>query len=84
MGLLNSARGRTALNFKPPTKAPEYNTSNKNLIITWDILMQAYRTITLDQCELISIIPANDKFWAYFSEKLVPMSSDQKAAFMNV
>ena len=82
--LLNSAAGRTSLNYRPPVKAPKYNPSNKNLIITWDIFMQGYRTINVDSCTLINVIPANDQFWTYFNEKLVDMPQDQKIAFMNV
>ena len=82
--LLNSAKGRTALNFKPPLKPPTYDPFKKNLIITWDIFMQSFRTINMNQCELISTIPPNDMFWDYYTTKLLDMSSDQKMAFMNV
>ena len=84
MALLNSAQGRTALGFKPPRQAPSYDTGPKNLIITWDIFVQGYRTISVDSCELISIIPANERFWDYFTEKIINMNASQKASFMDV
>lgn len=82
--LLNSTEGRSALRYQPPKTAPKYNPDTKNLIITWDIFMQGYRTINTDQCDLISIIPADERFWEYFTEKLAKMPAGQKTAFMNV
>lgn len=81
---LNSAKGRIALNYRPPQNLPHYNPSAKNLVITWDIFMQDYRTINVDSCDVISVIPANEKFWEYFTEKLSKMTPDEKVAFMNI
>ena len=83
-GLLNSSQGRSALNYTPPKTAPSYNPDTKNLIITWGVFMQGYRTINCDYCDLISIVPADDTFWDYFADKLVKMSPAQKTAFMSV
>ncbi len=82
--LLNSAKGKYALNYKAPTEGPKYNPTSKNLLVVWDIFMQGYRTVNLDSCELISTIPADDNFWEYFSEKLSNMSAQDKLLFMNV
>jgi len=82
--LLNSAKGKYALNYTPPTEAPKYNPSQKNLVVAWDIFMNGYRTINMDSCELISIIPANDEFWNYFANKLSNMSASDKITFMSV
>ena len=73
-----------ALNFKPTYNPPEYNPMQKNLILTWDIFMQDYRSINMDSSQLISTIPANDLFWNYFTEKLTNMNASQKIAFMDV
>ena len=73
-----------ALNFKPTSKPPKYNPGQKNLIITWDVFMQNYRSINMSDCQLISIIPANDQFWNYFTEKLTNMTPAQKIGFMDV
>ena len=42
-----------------------------------------YRNINMNQCDLIQEIPANDDFWVYFNENIYPMSTEQKANFMN-
>ena len=60
---LNSAKGRTALNFKPTHKSPKYNPVQKNLLIVWDIFMHDYRSVNMDSCELVTTIPANEIFW---------------------
>ena len=83
-GLLNSDKGRLALRYTPPTRGPKYNPDTKNLILTWDVFMQGYRTINADSCQLVSIIPADDSFWSYFTEKLTEMTPAQKSAFMSV
>jgi len=82
--LLTSTKGRMALNFRPTSKPPQYNPAQKNLIVTWDVFMQNYRSINMDNCNVISIIPANQQFWNYFTEKLTIMTPAQKSAFMDV
>ena len=84
ISLLNSAKGKYALNYKAPKEAPGYNPTAKNLVVVWDIFMQGYRTINMDSCNLISVIPANDQFWNYFTDKLTNMTAEQKTAFMDV
>jgi len=81
--LLNSVEGRTVLNYKPPRQAPAYNPNQENLIITWDIMMQGFRTINCDTVDLISTLEADDTFWMYLNEHIAPMSSADKMAFMN-
>ena len=81
--LLNSVEGRTILNYVPPRQAPKYNPNQENLIITWDILMQDYRTINCDTVDLISTLEADQTFWAYLNENIVPMTAGQKLDFMN-
>ena len=82
--LLNSPEGRVALNFKPPTNYPKFNAASKNLVVTWDVLMQSFRTISVESCELVSVIPDGEQFWEYFNEKLAPLSQSEKINFMNV
>ena len=81
---LNTAKAAIALNYRPPRSGPQYDADSKNLIITWDVFMQDFRTISVDNAQLISVIPANDKFWAYFTEKLSNMSTADKISFMNI
>ena len=82
MQLLGSVNGRIVLNYRPPTNVPNYNPAEKNLIITWDVLMQDFRTINVDSCELVKSYPANDEFWQVFNETFFPMSQQQKIHFM--
>ena len=81
--LLLSPYGRMSLNFAPPQGAPRFNQAEKNVVIAWDVLMQDYRAVSCDSCDLITTVPANEAFWEYFRNELLPMSSGQKTAFMN-
>ena len=81
--LLNSNDGKLTLHFTPPKHYPQYNPQTKNLIITWDIMMQSFRTINVDECDLISVIPGNEIFWDYFRDNLSAMRQTDKINFMN-
>ena len=81
--LLYSVKGKMALNFRGTSNPPEYNPARHNLHITWDILMQDYRSISMDRCNLVALLPADDTFWNYFTENIHPMSSNEKMRFMN-
>lgn len=80
--LLNSFNGRSILNYRAPKLMPPYNPNEKNIIITWDILMQDFRCISMESCDLLQSFPANDTFWKYFNENIFPMSTQQKLNFM--
>lgn len=79
--LLNSVNGRTTLNYKPPSGAPKYNPETRNLLPVWDIMMQSWRMVSLDNCEIVNTIPENE-FFEYFNEKIYPMTADEKRAYM--
>ena len=83
LSLLNSVNGRLSLNYFAPKGPPKNYLGPDNLAVAWDILMQDYRNINMNQCDLIQQIPANDDFWIYFNENIYPMSSSQKLNFMN-
>lgn len=82
--LLNSTKGLSVLNYTAPRLPLKYNPDMKNLVVTWDIFMQDYRNITVDKCELVSLIPADDTFWEYFTTTVVQMSPQEKFEFMKV
>ena len=82
--LLDSKEAREALHYVPSKQQPRYNPTARNLVIVWDVLMQAYRTVSADKCQLISQIPANDEFWEYFSTTLYKMTPAQKITFMEI
>ena len=81
--LLQSTNGRVTLNYRPPSSPPLINEAAENLITVWDIIMQDYRNINMEQCDLIQQIPANEEFWTYFNDNIYPMSADQKLSFIN-
>ena len=81
--LLNSYNGRKVLSFRKATAPPHFSPQQKNIIITWDILMIDYRCINMDECFLIKKYPANDTFWKYFNENIYTMSTLDKMVYMD-
>jgi hypothetical protein len=81
--LLTSTNGKVSLNYRAPTHAKVVNESLDNILVVWDVFMQNYRAINMNDCELLQQLPADDSFWQYFNENLYPMSAEQKAVFMN-
>lgn len=84
--LLLSTPGKRVLNYLPPTGALKYDPASKNLIVVWDIFLQNFRMINCNDVDIIAVIkssPDPAPFWKYFYERLVHMSADQKARFMN-
>ena len=80
--ILNSVNGRITLNYKPPSGAPKYNPESKNLLLVWDIIMQSWRMVSMESCEIINTIPGNDEFWEYFNERIINMTGDEKLNYM--
>jgi hypothetical protein len=81
--LLNSMNGRVSLNYRAPSHPKQINESLNNVLVVWDILMQDYRIISFERCELLQQVPANDSFWEFFNEKIYTMTTEQKINFMN-
>lgn len=81
--VLNSVDGRVTLNYRPAGQIPKFNPNEKNLVIAWDILMQNYRCISCERCDLITTIPAGEPFWKYFRENLARLTSTQKMMYMD-
>jgi len=82
--ILESREARDALKYTPTKQSLKFNPTTKNLIVTWDILMQDYRCVSVDNCEIISVIPGDDTFWKYYNDKLYKMTPEQKDTFMKV
>ncbi len=82
--ILNSFNGRTVLNYRPPVYMQKYNPESYNLIVTWDIIMQDYRQLNMDACDLLETIPGDQRFWKYFNEKILPMTPTDKLNFMDL
>jgi hypothetical protein len=83
--ILNSELGIKILNFKKPTASPPYNAFSKNLLTVWDIIMQDWRNIPVENSNVIATVPTQpqEKFWEYFNKVISKMSSKQKANFIN-
>ena len=83
--LLNSAAGKTALNFRVPTGRLKFNPLQKNLVVTWDIFMQDYRLVPAESVEVVSVVPTTppEEFWKYFSDVLSKMTATDKQLFMD-
>jgi hypothetical protein len=83
--LLNSEPGLKILNFKKPRKFPAYNPEVLNLLTVWDIFMQDWRNIPVENVDVVSTVPSKppEKFWEYFNKVIGQMSSKQKAEFIN-
>lgn len=83
--ILNGEKGIKILNFKAPSSAAAYNTKENGLVVAWDILMQDWRTINTESCNIITTIPTSPEegFWEYFNNIILPMSGAQKVAFIN-
>jgi hypothetical protein len=83
--LLNSAAGRTALNFRPASGHLKFNPQVKGLVMTWDIFMQDYRLVPSESVDVVSVIPTtpSTEFWNYFSTVLSKMSAGEKDRFMD-
>ena len=88
-GLLNSDLGRKVLHFHPPKGfAPRYSIVQKNLVLTWDLFWQDYRTFNAEGAQLVQAMPVTnvddqEHFWQYFQTYLIGLSPSQKMAFMD-
>ncbi len=87
-GLLNSLRGRTQLLYRPPKGLPPFNPYQKNIIITWDIIVMDYRCISMDLCYLIGKYPVitdvnQEAFWGVFDEYYLQMKPIEKQQFID-
>ena len=79
--ILESPNGYKVLNYKPPKGNADYNPASKNLVNAWDLFVQDYRYVNANNCEVISVMPADDEFWVYFNDVLNNMPAVQKEAF---
>ena len=80
--ILNSTNGRLSLNYRPPGGPSKYNPESKNLLLVWDIFMQDWRMVNMNDCQIVQTIKHAD-FWKYFNDKILPLSIGQKMAYMD-
>jgi len=80
--ILNTTNGRLSLNYKPSSGLLPYNAEAKNLLPVWDIFMQGWRMVSMDNCDLVKTVKQED-FWKYYNETLLTMSVEQKLTYMD-
>jgi len=80
--ILNTENGIRSLNFKRPRGAKKINESLHDVVVVWDILMQDYRNVSMENCFLISEMEP-DQFWQFYNETLLPMTPKGKLQYMN-
>ena len=66
----------------PPSRGLPYDAASKNLLPVWDIFMQDWRMVGMENCQIINTI-AEEEFWKYFNDTLMQMTTSQKMAFMD-
>jgi hypothetical protein len=82
--ILESDQGRSLLHFESANSpSRKFDPSTKNLAVAWDIFMQDYRCINVNECDVVTVIPADNEFWEYYNTSLLPMSAEEKTSFMN-
>jgi len=81
--LLTSYNGKISLNFRLPRTGRRIDEVKHNIVVVWDIFMQDYRNVSMDQCHIRQIIPGDDTFWKYYNQALLKMTPDQKMQFMD-
>ena len=80
--ILKSINGRISLNYRDAKQSIKFDPVAENIVITWDILMQDYRSVSMDDCQLVNKW-AEKEFWQHFNETFYPMSPGDKLLFMN-
>lgn len=87
--LLNSPLGRKVLNYRPPRGFNKpYSIVEKNLVLTWDIFWQDFRTFNAEGASVVQSMPVTtaeqqEQFWQYFEANIANMTPQQKMAFMD-
>ena len=80
--ILNSTNGRLSLNYRPTSGILPYNAEAKNLLPVWDVFMQNWRMVSMENCDIVKTIN-QEEFWKYYNETLMTMTPEQKLTFMD-
>jgi len=86
--LLNSIEGKVVFHFRAPSNVPRYNAAAYNLLTVFDLYMQDYRCINLDDYRILGAIPVRTEeeiamFWQYFNSVMSKQSATEKLKKMN-
>lgn len=75
---------KVALNYRTAKSYPKFNQAEAGVIITWDILMQDFRMISMEEVELVERYEASDAgFGPIFNKLFSKMSVKQKLKWMD-
>lgn len=80
--ILNSENGRKVLGYLPPIENRWAMHKSKNLIAVWDIMMQDWRLLNMNECYKTREYPAKG-FWEFFNEVILPMKTQEKMIYMD-
>jgi hypothetical protein len=86
--LLNGPFGYSVLRFQPPSGVGMgYDYKSKNLCVVWDFFRQEYRVFGAEQVKIRKLFDLTneeekEKFYEWFYEYIINMSSEQKEDFM--
>lgn len=70
----------------PYPPKPPYNPDEKNLVITFSIFDQSYKSVSINRANVIRAFPVDTKenikkFWEYFNTKITKMSIQERTDF---
>jgi hypothetical protein len=82
MEILRSENGIRSLNFRLPNGPKQINEVYHDIVVVWDIFMQDYRNVSMENCYLIQTIPP-EGFWDYYNKVLYVMSANEKMQYMD-
>lgn len=81
--ILRSENGIRNLNFQPPKGPPQIDERFHNIVVVWDIFMQDWRNVSMENCHIIQTIPGNDEFWKYYNDVIMHLSPQEKLRYMD-
>jgi WD40 repeat protein len=82
MEILNSENGIRSLNFHLPRGPRRLDEAFHDIVVVWDILVQDYRNVSMEDCFLTNTI-SPEEFWDYYNKVLLPMSPNEKLQYMD-
>ena len=80
---MNSTDGRNVLGFTPTVGVKVPNPETYNLLVTWDLFKRDFRQINMNNCDLITQMPADQDWWLYYYEKISKMTAGEIESFYN-
>lgn len=80
--VLTTIEGQRELGFHYPITSRRLDEVKHDITVVWDIIMQDYRNVSMEECYIRQIIP-NDAFWKYFRDTLSQLTVEQRLQFID-